>query len=290
MNRLAKLLGAIASVTLLAGCVTDNSVYEDGYYAPAPRYTADYDNSCDYYNPPWGYPADYCRYQTWNEPVYYGGIWYSGPIYYRNYAGANWFWLNGDWRRDEWRGQRPAIDWNRNRYWRGEVVHARNEFRDRRDVGDRRDDNRRDFGSRNFDNDGRGRDERDFRGGGQNNQGQNNQGQRNGDNNGRFGGRGPGNQGNMERANYGPPPGSGGAQNPQPNTVQGGRFDARGPRNATANNPPPANAQTPPLPRAARNGDTEVKAPARPQGQGLVGGLARGRAAATDKDDDNNKR
>ena len=105
----------------------------DPYYAPDPYYD-DYayadPYACtyyDYYNPPWGYPPDYCNYQTWNEPVYYGGLWYGGPIYYRSYGGVNWFWLNGGWRRDEWRGTRPArIDWGHNRYWRGEINHRPN--------------------------------------------------------------------------------------------------------------------------------------------------------------------
>jgi len=309
MNRLSKLLGAMASVTLLAGCATTTyTSYDDGSYYAAPGYAANYDDSCDYYSPPWGYPADYCRYQTWNEPVYYGGLWYSGPIYYRNYAGANWFWLNGDWRRDEWRGSRPAIDWNRNRYWRGEIVRARNDFRDRRDAGarpdfnERRDfDNRRDAGNRNFDNNGRGRDERDLR------NGRNDAAPRNNDNNGRFGGRGPG---NMERANYGPAPGpGGGAQNPPPNTVQGGRFDGRGPgnaerannnggppdggrgpRNNAASNPPPANALNAAPPPPTRNAERETSTPPPQPGRGLVGGLQRARAAATGNDADNNNR
>src|SRR6266550_7680118 len=93
--------------------------YYDGYGDP---YADPY--ACDYYDPPWGYPPDYCLYQTWNEPVYYGGLWYSGPIYYRNYSGANWFWLNGGWRRDEGRGARPGgIDWGRNMRWTGQLRH-----------------------------------------------------------------------------------------------------------------------------------------------------------------------
>ncbi len=69
--------------------------YSDPYYYYTPTYTPlydpFYDPYCDYYTPPWGYPLDYCRYQTWNQPVYYGGLWYSGPIYYRAIGGVNWF-------------------------------------------------------------------------------------------------------------------------------------------------------------------------------------------------------
>ena len=87
--------------------------YADPYYGATDPYAGDpyydgtdpaYGNSCDYYNPPWGFPTDYCNYQLWYEPVYYGGSWYSGPFYYRNFGGYNQFWLNGGWRRDNWRG------------------------------------------------------------------------------------------------------------------------------------------------------------------------------------------
>lgn len=80
----------------------------------------------DYYNPPWGYPPDYCNYNVWYEPVYFGGLWYSGPIYYRDFGGERMFWLNGDWHRDEWRGSRPAhIDWGHNMRWTGGPMHGR---------------------------------------------------------------------------------------------------------------------------------------------------------------------
>ena len=102
------------------------------YYTPTytPLYDPFYDPYCDYYTPPWGFPLDYCRYQTWAQPVYFGGLWYSGPIYYRVVSGANWFWLNGGWHRDEWRGARPSyIDWSRNRRWDGNRHNWRDEYR-----------------------------------------------------------------------------------------------------------------------------------------------------------------
>src|SRR3954464_7809926 len=48
--------------------------YGDPYYGGG--YDPYYDGAadpyaCDYYDPPWGYPPDYCLYQTWNDPVYY---------------------------------------------------------------------------------------------------------------------------------------------------------------------------------------------------------------------------
>src|SRR5215208_6430362 len=93
-----------------------NYDYADPFYFTAstysPVYDPFYDPYCDYYTPPWGFPLDYCRYQTWNQPIYYGGLWYSGPIYYRAISGVNWYWLNGSWCRDQWSGARPAyIDW-----------------------------------------------------------------------------------------------------------------------------------------------------------------------------------
>jgi hypothetical protein len=94
MKRLTTMISLSAAV-LLSGCVGDGyygggyygAGYGDGYYGG--YYGASYGSSyCDYYAPPWGYPPDYCRYQIWNQPVFYGGFWYGGPIYYRHYAGA----------------------------------------------------------------------------------------------------------------------------------------------------------------------------------------------------------
>ncbi|HXJ03412.1 MAG TPA: hypothetical protein VNH44_19485 [Micropepsaceae bacterium] len=104
----------------------DSDPYADPYADP--YYGAPYDSgyadpyACDYYDPPWGYPPDYCAYQIWQQPIYVGGLWYSGPIYYRSYGGERLFWLNGRWRHDEWRGPRPGrIDWDRNMRWNGPV-------------------------------------------------------------------------------------------------------------------------------------------------------------------------
>jgi hypothetical protein len=91
------------------------------YYDPA--YDPYYDPYCDYYTPPWGYPPDYCRYRVWYDPVYVGGIWYWGPIYYGVFWGATWFWLNGYWWHDEWHGERPIHhNWNGadHKYWDGQ--------------------------------------------------------------------------------------------------------------------------------------------------------------------------
>ena len=48
----------------------------------------------------WDYPIAYC-------PVYFAGEWYRGPFYYRYWQGDYYYWIRGDWRRDEWSGDRP---------------------------------------------------------------------------------------------------------------------------------------------------------------------------------------
>ncbi|MDR3526502.1 MAG: hypothetical protein P4L57_04415 [Rhizomicrobium sp.] len=89
--------------------------YDGGYFS----------DPCDYYDyydqaPPWGLPPDYCEYPVYFEPVYFGGSWYRGPIYYRWYGGERMYWLNGGWRRDEWRGSRPSsIRWSDRGGWHG---------------------------------------------------------------------------------------------------------------------------------------------------------------------------
>ena len=73
---------------------------------------------CDYYDyydepPPWGMPDEYCDYPVWFEPVFFDGLWYRGPIYYRWTHGHRHYWLNGGWRDDTWTGPRPShIVWN----------------------------------------------------------------------------------------------------------------------------------------------------------------------------------
>jgi hypothetical protein len=116
LRRLSLIICA-AAATSLGGCATDGY---GGYYSVGANYG--YSPYCDYYSPPWGYPQDYCNYGLWYDPIYYSGSWYSGPIYYRRFAGYNWYWLHGEWRRDQWNGPRPRIDWNdrRNHRWDGD--------------------------------------------------------------------------------------------------------------------------------------------------------------------------
>ncbi len=78
---------------------------------------------CDYYDfysapPPWGLPPDYCDYPVYSEPVFFDGLWYRGPIYYRWNHGQRLFWLHGGWRSDGWRGPRPGgISWQNRGGW-----------------------------------------------------------------------------------------------------------------------------------------------------------------------------
>jgi hypothetical protein len=86
---------------------------------------------CDDY----GCPDMYWDMPVYYGPVYYGGRWFQGPIYYRDYGGTRWYWVRGGWRTDQWRGPRPA--WWRGGYRVGPALgyayYARNGFRHDRD-------------------------------------------------------------------------------------------------------------------------------------------------------------
>ncbi len=104
-------------------------------YSGYPAYA--YGNSCGYYNSydapaPWGLPPGYCGDQVYLGPVYWGGNWYRGPIYYRWDRGARVYWLNGGWRRNEWRGRiAPRVEWRGRTggQFRGGVVRGGVQFR-----------------------------------------------------------------------------------------------------------------------------------------------------------------
>lgn len=102
-----------------------------------------FSDPCDYYDyydqpPPWGLPPDYCEYPVYFEPIYVGGSWYRGPVYYRWYGGDRLFWINGRWRRDEWRGPRPQIRWTDRGGWHARGAWGNNGWGGRNDL--RRDD------------------------------------------------------------------------------------------------------------------------------------------------------
>jgi len=110
---------ALASATPASAHVSVGVSFGFGY----PGYV--YDNPCAYYDyydvpPPWGLPPGYCGYRVYYDPVFWGGSWYRGPIYYRWHGGHRQYWLNGGWRHDEWRGRRPArIEWRGGDRWDG---------------------------------------------------------------------------------------------------------------------------------------------------------------------------
>jgi hypothetical protein len=124
MRQFAKAtLGALLFAAAMLATTLPASAYVDvgiSFGFAGPGYTFD---PCDYYDyydapPPWGLPPDYCEYPVYFEPVFYGGFWYRGPIYYRWYHGDRVFWLNGGWHADGWRGgPRPNIDWQSRGGW-----------------------------------------------------------------------------------------------------------------------------------------------------------------------------
>jgi len=60
-----------------------------------------------------GCPDHFWTYPIFYRPVLVRGAWYRGPVYTRDDpSGRHWFWIRGDWRRDEWHGPRPF--WARN--------------------------------------------------------------------------------------------------------------------------------------------------------------------------------
>jgi hypothetical protein len=161
---------AAAALALTAGATAAMPACAQSFglgFGPRGGISFSYDTGgyCDQF----GCPDDF-----WDMPVFYGpvfwhGDWYNGPVYYREAFGHRQFWIDGDWRYDEWRGPHPSW-WREGRYgpalgvdyYRSNGFHGRWDrggpgFRDdRRDNGrgfDRRDDRRGGPGSRE---DGRG--------------------------------------------------------------------------------------------------------------------------------------
>jgi hypothetical protein len=98
--------GAAAVVLALSAgaCVGQVQPYGSSYYDDGGYYGADAYGYCDDY----GCPQNY-----WDQPVYYGSIyygnsWINGPLYYRNWQGRRQYWVHGGWRYDGWSGPRPS--------------------------------------------------------------------------------------------------------------------------------------------------------------------------------------
>ena len=108
MKRIAKIaLGALllAGATAVTTAPADAhvsfgiSVGVPGYYGPPPGYYGRPDPYCDpyssYYDP---YDCDdYGPPGTWDEPVFYDGIWFNGPLRWRWYGGHRQFYYHGGW-------------------------------------------------------------------------------------------------------------------------------------------------------------------------------------------------
>jgi hypothetical protein len=45
-----------------------------------------------------------CGYLVSHGPIFIDGRWRQGPFYYSYRYGERWYWWQGAWRRDEWRG------------------------------------------------------------------------------------------------------------------------------------------------------------------------------------------
>lgn len=102
------LWGALVAWTAPADAGTEVGI-SFGWYGPG---VIPFGDPCAYYDyydiaPPWGLPPDYCDYPVYFGSVFWDGLWYRGPIYYRWYGGERLYWLNGGWHRDSWRGGRP---------------------------------------------------------------------------------------------------------------------------------------------------------------------------------------
>jgi hypothetical protein len=123
----AMLLGtAVFSATTPAGAAVSVNV-QAGPVAVAVAGECD-----DYYAPPWGYPSNYCDYEIWDEPVYVGGVWYRGPIYWRMDNDVRVFWINGRWHRHAWVGPLPvSFAWGRQGFvsWHGKSFHGKHVWR-----------------------------------------------------------------------------------------------------------------------------------------------------------------
>lgn len=101
--------------------------------------------------------------QYYYEPIYFDGYWYHGPYRWRMHHGERVFFVDGRWRRNEWRGgpMPTSIEFRNGGVWRGgryegfgdaERINARfhsgNDMRqDRRELNSDRNEMRDDRGN-----------------------------------------------------------------------------------------------------------------------------------------------
>ena len=231
-----------------------------------------------------GCPDGYWDLPVYDCPVFWGGDWYRGPVYYRRYNGRVMYWIHGDWRYDQWRGARPGgvcVDRYRPalgfEFYERNGFHIRDDWRQRwyRDHGRRdnngwdRHDDRRDNGWNDRRDNGRDdhRDGNNRRDNNQHNNAQNNNGQGNRGGAWLPGMQPPGNQpGNRPAEGNRPNPAAQNTPNPGNNAGPGGNPHARGnwmaqpnkpaaaPANQPAANPPAANPPNQPARDQNRDG------------------------------------
>lgn len=67
-----------------------------------------YDQSSGGYCDQWGCPDDYYDLPVYYGSAFYDGLWFDGPLYYRNWYGSRQYWVHGGWHADNWSGARPS--------------------------------------------------------------------------------------------------------------------------------------------------------------------------------------
>lgn len=229
MRKLWKATLAALSITAcmgVAGCAGAQSYgyggYDDYGYGQPPGGIS-YNYASGGYCDTWGCPDDYYDLPVYYGSVYFGGDWFNGPLYYRDWGGARQYWVRGGWHYDDWRGARP--NWyTPGRYGPalGRDFYRSDRFRNapaftHRDRGGF---NRGDFGRPNFNG----------------NDGNRNTFNGNGNGNGN-GNRGPRNDGNGFGNRNAAPQGQAAPQ-PQPQQDRGQRF-GNGPRQDFQRSGPP---------------------------------------------------
>ena len=123
MRRFWKATLAALSFTAFVGVAGCASAQPYGYDSYGPGYDDNYADGYGYNQPPggvpydydsggycdeWGCPDDYYDLPVYYGSVYYGGSWFNGPLYYRDWGGGRQFWVHGGWHSDGWRGPRPS--------------------------------------------------------------------------------------------------------------------------------------------------------------------------------------
>ena len=72
---------------------------------------------CDQY----GCPDDFYDMPIWYGPVFYDEVWFSGPVYTRDWRGRRQYWIRGGWHYDAWHGPHPSW-WNAGHYHVGPAL------------------------------------------------------------------------------------------------------------------------------------------------------------------------